>query len=149
MKLYVVLWHDSERNSTRELTRAVTRLQALLGSSRNSHSKARNELIKAGLVHAEPDGLKGFIFHLCDPETAEPWPKHPTERVMYIKKSAPAAVSQEVPSAMKLNKPPKIDGAGISFPFGMNDLEYTAKRSQSEETPHTLHWDTIGVEDSF
>src|ERR1035441_6282930 len=74
VKLLVALWYESERCSTRELTLTVAQMQALVGGSRNSHAKARNELIKAGLVRAEPYGTAGFVFHLCSPETREPWP---------------------------------------------------------------------------
>jgi hypothetical protein len=74
-KLYTALCHESERWSTREVTRTVAELQLLVGGSRNSHAKARAELIQAGLVQAEPYGAEGFIFVLCDPATGEPWPR--------------------------------------------------------------------------
>ena len=72
-KLYIALWHDSERYSTRELRRTVAQLQALVGGSRNSHAKARAELVRVGLVVAEAYGAEGFVFHLCNPETGKPW----------------------------------------------------------------------------
>ena len=50
VKLYVVLWHESERYSNRQLTRSTKELIKLVGGSPNSHAKARAELKEAGLV---------------------------------------------------------------------------------------------------
>jgi len=58
LKLYTALCHESERWMTREVTRTVSELQALVGGSRNSHAQARAQLISTGLVRAEPFGRK-------------------------------------------------------------------------------------------
>jgi hypothetical protein len=124
VKVYVALMHESERNSSRELVRTVTQLRSLVGGSRNSHAKARTELIEAGLVKAEPYGPEGFVFSLCDPETGKPLPLHPTEKVIYVRKDAPRVGFDHIAdSSAKTRKPPKIDGAGSSFAFGANAKE--------------------------
>jgi hypothetical protein len=149
-RLYVALCHESERYSTRELTRTVAQLQALVDGSRNSHAKARSELIRAGLVQAEPFGTEGFIFHLCDPETGAPWPLHPQERALYQPKNGSAAVMvQDGASHAKPRKPPKIDCAGVSFQFGANASEQDGPvQPVTSEAPaevvHQLRWDELG-----
>jgi hypothetical protein len=87
IRLYMALCHDSERYRTRELTRTVAELRELVGGSPGSHAKARDELVRAGLVQVEPFGQEGFVFQLCDPTTGEPWPVHPQERIAYTKKN--------------------------------------------------------------
>ena len=57
-KLLIALWYESERCSTRELTRTTKALSDLVGGSPNSHNKARAELEKAGLVLVTPCGEK-------------------------------------------------------------------------------------------
>src|SRR5579863_4904049 len=73
LKLYICLWHESERFSNREFTRTTNELIALVGGAPNSYAKARAEL-KKGLICAEPYGEEGFIYALCDPVTGKPWP---------------------------------------------------------------------------
>jgi hypothetical protein len=122
VKLYMALWHESERFCSREVTRTVAQLQDLVGGSPNSHAKARVELVEAGLVLAEPFGREGFVFHLCDPATGVPWPKDPREKVHYerTRESIREGDSSE-PATFRKRKRPKGDIAGISFPFGANN----------------------------
>jgi hypothetical protein len=124
IRLYIALWHESERYCTRELTRTVAQLRELVGGSPGSHAKARDELVRAGLVQIEPYGREGFVFHLCDPTTRKPWPVHPRERVRYSKKNAPSSPLTEGHSApAPARKRPKIDDAGTSFSFGHNEAK--------------------------
>jgi hypothetical protein len=146
-KVYVALCHESERYSTRELTRTVAQLQELVAGSPNSHAKARAELIR---VQAEPYGTEGFVFVLCDPETGQPWPLHPKERAIYQRKgAAPAAVPLCATSHIQSRKPPKIDSAGTSFPFGANGPEQPSPLSKPIEldpppAASSLSWSEIG-----
>lgn len=115
-KLYLVLWHESERYQTRELTRTTRQLRDLMGGARNTHAKAREELIEAGLLEAEPYGTEGFVFHLCNPDTGRPWAIDPKVAVPYRKKND--ALSEMAPiSPAKSGKPPKIANAGTNFPL--------------------------------
>jgi hypothetical protein len=149
-KVYVALYHESEHYCTRELKRTVAQLQELVGGSPNSHAKARAELIRAGLVQAEPFGSEGFVFALCDPETGQPWPGDPKERVIYQRKGAPpSVVPLDATSHVKPKKPPKINSAGTSFPFGANAPEQpNPLRKPIEPDPPSatpsLSWDEIG-----
>lgn len=144
-KVYMALCYESERCSTRELTRTVAELRALVGGSPNSHAKARSELIRAGLVQAEPYGPEGFVFVLCDSATGKPWPIHPTERVIYRRKNSPtAAVNQEATKPLTRKKPPKIEGAGTSFSFGQNDPAFVGIIPEHKETIQPLSWDECG-----
>ncbi|HEY5330420.1 MAG TPA: hypothetical protein VIJ79_11080 [Acidobacteriaceae bacterium] len=149
-KLYIGLCHEFERYSTRERIFTVSQLQALVGGSRNSHAKARIQLITAGLVQAEPYGTEGFIFQLCDPETGAPWPLPPRERVVLPRKGKPVAVAtQDVSKSAAFRKPPKIDSAGTSFAYGFNvsapvERPFAAPQSNHRETVTPLRWDEIG-----
>lgn len=141
-KVYNALCHESERHQTRELTRTVAELRALVGGSSNSHAKARTELIEAGLIQAEPYGPAGFVFVLCDPETGKPFPGHPTQRAIYQRKGGPpVAANQDATQSGKTKKPPKIEGAGTSFPFGCNDPEFVATRRSTMKTVQPVSWD--------
>jgi hypothetical protein len=86
VKLLMALWHQSERNCTRTLRCTTAGLEELTGCSRNALITARADLVKAGLVQVEPYGVKGFVLHLCDPETRKPWPGDPKHRIIYAKK---------------------------------------------------------------
>jgi hypothetical protein len=149
-KVYMALCHESERYSTRELTRTVAQLQELVAGSPNSHAKARAELMQAGLVQAEPYGTDGFVFVLCDPETSQPWPLHPKERAVYQRKGAPpVAVPLDATSHVKQVKPPKIDSAGVSFPFGANSQKQSSTTHKTVEpapplAAPSLSWGEIG-----
>jgi hypothetical protein len=148
-KVYMALCHESEYHSTRELARTVAQLQALVGGSPNSHAKARAELIRAGLVQAEPFGTEGFVFVLCDPETGAPWPLHPKERVLYKPKGATSAASPlDTATHVKPGKPPRIDSTGTSFSFGANAPELCGPCGKANEPNHeqavqSLQWDEI------
>jgi hypothetical protein len=149
-KLYVVLCHEFERCSTRERVFTVSQLQAIVGGSRNSHAKARIQLIKAGLVQAEPYGIEGFIFQLCNPETGTRWPLPPRERVVLPRKGKLVAVAtQDVSKSAAPRKPPKIDSAGTSFDFGFNvsapvEPPHAASQSNHRDPVTPLRWDEIG-----
>jgi hypothetical protein len=141
-KLYIALWHDSERYSTRELRRTVAQLQALVGGSRNSHAKARAELVRVGLVVAEAYGAEGFVFHLCNPETGKPWLLDPREPAPYVRKGTSPAENPQAPARFK--KPAKIENSGINFPFGRNDPNCPATAPGPEQTSPLLTWDEVG-----
>ncbi|HEX8815639.1 MAG TPA: hypothetical protein VF753_09075 [Terriglobales bacterium] len=138
-KLYVVLWHESERYSTRELTRSASQLTALTKMHRNSIAKAQKELANARLVTADPFGEKGFVYQLCDPTTGKPWPGRPDVKVDYVKKpvtgyrqSRPRSTNSEL--------------AGTGFPFGANVVGQngsspSASPAASPATP--VYWNDI------
>ena len=132
VKLYLALWHESERHRTRELARTTAQLQALVDGSPNTHAKARAELAKAGLVVVEPSGQDGFIYQLCDPATGKPWPLRPTDKPQYQKKGTPSAAVPQ--SSVKSQSSPKIDSTGTNFPFGWNDPKRTAAPSEQPVT---------------
>lgn len=110
LKLYVALWYESERCSTRELTRTVAQLQQLVGGCRNSYTKAKGELAQAGLLSAEPYGTEGFVFHLFDPETRKPWPLDPKAKPVYQRKGSTPLVTSPTPS--RPTKPSRIINTG-------------------------------------
>jgi hypothetical protein len=145
IKLYVALWYESERCSTRELTRTTKVLIDLVGGSRNSHNKARAELIQGGLVLAEPYGTDGFVFVLCNPETGKPWPVHSTERVIYQPKGRPpVTANQDAAKPVTRKKPPKIEDAGTNFLFGHNAPDFVATTPTCQETIQPPSWDECG-----
>jgi hypothetical protein len=86
LRLLVVLWHESEYHRTRKFVRNTRELMELVGCSRNSLSKARAELAHARLAVIISMGADGFEFHLCDPETGEPWLLPPRVPVPYQRK---------------------------------------------------------------
>lgn len=86
VKLLMALWHESERNCTRTLRHTTAELRGLTGCSRNALITARADLVDAGLVLVEPYGVRGFVLHLCNPETGKPWPGDPKQRIIYMKK---------------------------------------------------------------
>jgi hypothetical protein len=140
-KLYAALWHEAERCSTRELTRTTAQIAELVGGARNSHAKARAELVKAGLVQAVSRGTEGYLFHLCNPETGKPWPQGPRERVLYRKKNvSPAAQNIAAPDS---DEPPKIADAAMSFGFGFNSVPPAKAAVPVKHT--ALQWDEIGL----
>ena len=135
--LYVALCHESERYSTREIMRTVAKLQALVGRCPNSLAKARVELVRAGLVQAEPFGPDGYTFLLCDPETGRPWPLAPREPFKLPRKNArPTDAPAGVTSTTHPRRPTKMDLAGTNFPFGANAPEQpSAPRKPVESIP--------------
>jgi hypothetical protein len=142
IRLYIALWHDSERYCTRELTRTVAQLRELVGGSPGSHAKARDELVRAGLVQIEPYGREGFVFHLCDPTTGKPWPVHPRERVRYSKKNAPLSpLTEDHLAPVPARKRPKMDDAGTSFNFGHNEAKDESTLPSSDVSTGARHYD--------
>ena len=150
-KLYLVLCHDSERNVTRELRFTLNQLRKLTGLCLNTVAKARDELVKAGLVHAQPYGVEGYVFALCDPDTGRPWPLHPREPFKLPRKNArPTEANTRVTSSIRHRKPPKMEIAGSEFPFGANSPEErNAVRkgieSATQEPSLRLRWEDIGT----
>ena len=142
VKLYIALWHESERYSTRELKRTVTQLQKLVGGSRNSYAKARRELSQAGLLSADAYGSDGFIFHLFNPKTGKPWPLKPTEKPVYQRKGAPAVASSQAPA--RSTEPPRIQDTGTDFIFGFNGPQSNAPAPSGEPSRQSLSWSEIG-----
>ncbi len=142
VKLYVALWHESERHQNRELTRTTKSLTELVGGCRNSHNKARAELIKEGLALVEQIGTDGFIFHLCNPETGKPWPYGPKDKIPYQRKGAPPVASPQ--ESADSRKPSKIDNAGTSFPFGCNDGKRPPAEPLNQKAIGPIGWDEIG-----
>lgn len=102
------LCHDSERYSTREFTRTAVQLIELVGGCRNSHAKARAELVKEGLVFVHSLGQDGFKFHLCDPETGKPWPYSPKTKLTKAHKAAPLPPGASEHDAPVLEMPAKV-----------------------------------------
>jgi hypothetical protein len=143
LKLYIALWHESERYSIRELARTVKQLAELVGGSRNSHAKARTELTNVGLVIADPYGTDGFLFQLCDPETGKPWPLNPTERPTYQRKDTTVSAEERSPS--KARTVSKSENAGTKFPFGWNSADQVPSVAASPATLNPLRWDDIGI----
>ena len=145
-KLYVVLWHESERTCERELTRTARQLIELMGGHRNSIAAGQKELVDAGLLTAEPFGEKGFVYELCDPDTGKPWPGPPSVAIPYVKKDS---VAGGVPEADRRRKPRKARNrelAGTSFPFGVNVPQRQASEDgeRVSKPSSTLGWDDIG-----
>jgi hypothetical protein len=141
-KLYLALWYESERCSTRELTRTVAQLQELVGGSRNSYTKAIRELARAGLLSAESYGTEGFVFLLFDPETCKPWPLDPKVKPAYRRKgSTPPESSLTLP---RPTGPSRISNTGTDFDFGHNQRHSTTTDSNLEQSRHSLTWDEIG-----
>jgi hypothetical protein len=122
-KLLMALWYQSQRNSTRELVLKTSDLEAMVGGSRNSYAKARRELIAIGLVKAEPLGQEGFVYHLCNPDTGEPWPLDPRERPLYQKAGRPSLPTASASNDIRPRRRTKSDLAGVNFPFGDNDFD--------------------------
>jgi hypothetical protein len=142
LKLYVALWYESERYSTRELKRTVAQMQTLVGGSRNSYTKARSELARAGLLSADALGTEGFVFHLFNPETGKPWDPDPKRKLIYQRKgSTPQESSQTLPMP---KEPPRTLNTGTSFPFGSNDPSLASPAPATEQRHPTLTWDEIG-----
>ena len=142
LKVIVALWHESERNSTRELKRTVAELQALVGGSRTSHAKARRELIRAGLVTAEPCGPEGFMFRLCDPETRKPWPLPPRTKIPYVRTSKTFSATAPVPiPPVDFRESRSQVEAEADFNFGFNNSQPSATiASQQPRNPFPT-WD--------
>lgn len=117
-KLYAALCYESERYRTREFTRKTGQLRALVGCSRNSHAKARAELIKAGLIEADEYGAEGFVYRLCDPKTGKPWPGDPRIPIQYQKKNI--SVEKGPMPITSHQRSTSIANTGTEFSFGHN-----------------------------
>lgn len=85
-KVYVVLYHESERYCTRELSRTDAQLAELAGVSRRALRDARIKLQEHGLVLYSVSPGAAYTYTLCDPETRQPWPGNPKHPIRYEKK---------------------------------------------------------------
>jgi DNA-binding transcriptional MocR family regulator len=141
-KLYSTLWHESERYSTRKRTYTTKALIELMGGSRNAHSKARAELVQAGLVEVTPVGDDGFTYHLCNPETGHPWPVPPKEKVVYQRKGTIPVENTHDPVSAKPAS--KLDEGETSFSFGHNALETNSPNQNNTASAASLSWGEIG-----
>ena len=83
---YVILLHESERYSTREIQRCDAQIRELSGVSSRALCNARKKLAELGLVAYRKQRGNLYIYDLCNPETGRPWPGSPKERVLYQKK---------------------------------------------------------------
>jgi|GEM_PF-2274298 hypothetical protein len=131
VKLLMVLWHESEYNCTRTLRCTTAKLEELTGCSRNALITARADLVGAGLVQAEPYGVKGFVLHLCNPETGKPWPGDPKQRIAYVRKGM---ASRPLSSEGERVERPRLDTA----------VEPAALKDSQGENPSPHVESTIG-----
>ena len=144
LKLLVALWHDSERYSTRELTRTVAELQELIGGSRTSHTKARTELTQSGLLVAQSCGAEGFIFHLCNPETRKPWPFHPKSKLEYARKGkAPGVTAASPMTPAHVPGPAAMQEAETDFNYGYNNSQQKTTTPSDQPCNPLVTWDKI------
>lgn len=142
LDLLVGLWYESEHKCTRELTFTVAELQALVGGSRTSHTKARTELITAGLVIAAPCGPDGFMFSLCNPETRLPWPLPPKVRVRYVRKGRNAEgvkASPTYPSADRAAS--SKNGDATKHSHGFNNSQHSTTIPSHQPVNPLPKWD--------
>jgi hypothetical protein len=121
LKLYMALWHQSERYRTRMLRCSTTELEELTGCSRNALITARADLARAGLVQGEPHGGRRFVFHLCDPNTGKPWPGDPKQRIIYERKGeAFCPMSSDGERVAKPRQGSGIEPAALNLPQSEN-----------------------------
>lgn len=121
VKLLMALWHESERNCTRTLRYTTAELEELTGCSRNALITARADLVRAGLVQVEPYGVKGFVLHLCNPETGKPWPGDPKQRIIYVKKGAAShPQSSDDERVEKQRQDAAVEPAALNVPQSEN-----------------------------
>ncbi len=84
--LYVCLMHESERYSSRQLRRKDAVLCQLTGLSTRACCNARKKLQEHGLVICARGSANIYVYTLCNPETARPWPGDPKQQIRYCKK---------------------------------------------------------------
>lgn len=131
VKLLMVLWHESEYNCTRTLRCTTAKLEELTGCSRNALITARADLVSVGLVQVERYGVKGFVLHLCNPETGKPWPGDPKQRIIYVKKGV-------------ASHPLSSDGERVEKPRPDAAVTPTALKAPQSEKPLPHVESTIG-----
>jgi hypothetical protein len=86
-KLYLILWHESERYCSRELRLKDVKLQDLTGMSSRSFCSARKRLKERQLILLRRSTGGLYVYTLCDPKTGKAWPGDPRHPIPYVKKS--------------------------------------------------------------
>ena len=99
VKLYGVLWHESERHRTRKLSRTDKQMGTLAGVSTRSLRDARIKLQERGLVFYSGKPGTAYVYTLCNPATGKPWPGDPKRPIAYIKRSNQHAAPERRPIA--------------------------------------------------
>src|SRR5262249_18455774 len=85
-RLYICLLHESERCCTRVLKRTDEQLSRLSGNSTRAFRDARIKLQECGLIRVARGLGNVYVYVICDPETSQPWPGDPKQRIPYVKK---------------------------------------------------------------
>lgn len=124
-KVYVGLWHESERYRTRELLRTDRDLQKLAGVSPRALRDARIKLQERGLVRYSGEPGAPYAYTLCDPATQQPWVGDPKQPIAYRKKDTTATEFPTSPVALpKSTTPPSskpstqpLENHGLSLKF--------------------------------
>jgi hypothetical protein len=80
LNLWLVLLHEVERYSTRELTRSDRQLGLLVKISQRSLRDARIKLSEYGLIRYERTSGAACRYTICDPRTGLPFPGKPREK---------------------------------------------------------------------
>jgi len=153
VKLYIVLLHQSERYRTRMLRCTTAELEELTGCSRNALTNARADLAHARLVQVQRRGEQGFILHLCDPATGEPWPGDPKQRIRAPKKdNASGPTALDVARAAKPRIDSEIEAAAFKQPRSENDSfrrdSAVPEHPMSAPVSPTTSWDVVERTDS-
>jgi len=98
--LYVYLMNQSERYSTRQLTRSDAQVTELVGAASRSLCNARKRLQEKELINYVRTPGKSTFTRSADPLTGKPYPGHPKSPIKYVKKptsqsgTKPAGLSQ-------------------------------------------------------
>jgi hypothetical protein len=83
--LYVCLMHESERYSTRKLTRTDAALRELTGLSSRTFCNSRKKLREWNLITCTRGQGNVYCYEICNPQTGRPWDGDPKQRVVYQK----------------------------------------------------------------
>jgi|SRR5215469_8559784 len=121
--------HESERCSTRQLTRRDAALCQLSGLSSRTLCNARKKLQELKLIVCTRGQGNVYRYDVCNPETGKPWPGDPKQRALYQKKEKQSYASSEGPerstaqpiqSAKPESRctPDSLEKHGIHLPWG-------------------------------
>lgn len=88
--LYVCLMHESERYSTRQITRSDMTLCALSGLSSRAFCNARKRLQEFRLIECRRGRGNVYRYTICNPETGLPWPGNPKQLIQYRRRNVSA-----------------------------------------------------------
>ena len=147
LKLYMALWHQSERYRTRMLRCSTAELEELTGCSRNALITARAALARLGLVQSEPHGGQGFVFHLCDPNTGKPWPGDPMQRIMYVRQGVSSRPQSTGGERVEEQRPGiTVKPAALKHPQGENSSPRVESAIEKRpiavpDSPPSMSWD--------